>query len=536
LSPRELITTETEAELVVRSEEDRVIDARLLRWADIAHTSAGPERFARGAFRGTDPASVTLEAIGPHGAEPGVRLAGRGIACSEEDDGPHLSVRVSRTGAGDELLELVRDGVYRNVSLVAEPVSARVAADGVLERTRVNLVRLGVVERGAYQGANVLAVRSADMAIETPAAEPTTPTPDTATVIARGADPEGALEALRSEMVNRMTALEARGSSSAPSPLAAYASLGHYIIAAQSDPDAAVLLARVLADQTTVNNPGVMPPAFVRDVKGNLTAIREAIAAFGGGQSLGDSGMALEWPYYDGDLKTLVGKQAAEKTEITSVRVDLKRGTAPIVTFAGGSDISYQLIRRSSPSYVEAYGRIMLAGWALTTEAEFEGDLLAGATGSIVIDWLTATADAIRAAFFEASQAVKAATGSPASAALASSDVFAHLGGIPGLWPAPYGTQNIAGTATASTLAINVSGLAVIEAPFFPVNTMLFGNGSAAAWHEDGPFIATAEDVAKLGQNRAVWSMGATGIYLPAGLVASAAAAGTRRSSSTASK
>jgi hypothetical protein len=315
----------------------------------------------------------------------------------------------------------------------------------------------------------------------------------------------------------------------APAPLARWANLGDYIIAAQADPEVAVLLARALADQITTNSPGVTS-GITGEVRGLITSVREAIQAFGGSSPLGDSGMALEWPYYAGDLKTLVGKQTAEKTEITSVRVDLLRGTEPISTFAGGSDISYQLIRRSRPSYVEAYGRIMLAGWALATEAAFEGDLLTGATGTVVIDWLTANADAVRAAFFSASQAVKAATGAPASAALASSDVFAHLGGLVGLWPASYGTQNVAGTATASTLAINVSGLAVIEAPFFPVNSMVFGNPSAAAWAEDGPFIATAEDVAKLGQNRAVWSMGATGIYLPAGLVKSTPVVGTRSS------
>ena len=31
--------------------------------------------------------------------------------------------------------------------------------------------------------------------------------------------------------------------------------------------------------------------------------------------------------------------------------------------------------------------------------------------------------------------------------------------------------------------------------------------------------VATAEDVARLGQNARIWSMGATGIFVPAGLV-----------------
>jgi hypothetical protein len=51
----ELLTRELDAEFEVRSEPDRIIEARLLRWGDVAQTPQGPERFVRGAFRGIDP-------------------------------------------------------------------------------------------------------------------------------------------------------------------------------------------------------------------------------------------------------------------------------------------------------------------------------------------------------------------------------------------------------------------------------------------------------------------------------------------------
>jgi hypothetical protein len=42
--------------------------------------------------------------------------------------------------------------VYRRVSVVFEPVpgGSRLTRDGITERTRANLARVGVVERGAY--------------------------------------------------------------------------------------------------------------------------------------------------------------------------------------------------------------------------------------------------------------------------------------------------------------------------------------------------------------------------------------------------
>jgi hypothetical protein len=232
--------------------------------------------------------------------------------------------------------------------------------------------------------------------------------------------------------------------------------------------------------------------------------------------------MNLNWPYVDPALNidNVVAVQAAQKTEINSVLVKILTGVSPIATFAGGSDVSYQLIRRSDPSYREAYLRILNIAYARETEAAFEAALLAGATSTGVLT-ATATADQVRAFLFAASATVEDNTGAPATVDLVSSVEFARLGGLAGLWPSAYGTQNIAGTAQADTLKVNVSGLPIVRAPFLTGNTHLVTNSEAAGWHEDGPFPISAEDVAKLGQNIAVWGMGATAIYIPKGIVKS---------------
>ena len=525
------------AELLVRSAAERIIEVRAVPWDVVADTPDGRESFARGAFEGTDPESVTLEAIGPHGADPGVRLAGRSVGLEDRDDGQYARFLVSRTRDGDELLELARDRVYRGASVVFTPLEERAAADGVTVRTRAELVRVGIVERPAYAGAEVLAVRSEDahpMTDEQAAPVAADTTSDNGVRVAADTpDMSARMDELRTDLIARMTSLEASsGRRGGQHILARWSGFGEYLKDASGDPEQAVLLARALADQKLATNPGVAGPSFLTDVKGVMDASRPAIEATGGPGPLGASGMSLHWPYFAGDLGALVGKQSAEKTEITSVVVNLLDGNAPIETFAGGSDVSYQLIRRSSPSYLEAYGRIMLAGWALTTEREYEDDLEAGATGTMTGD--ISSDAATRATFFEGSAKVRSATGAPASAVLVASDVFAALGAV--LTPGAYGTANLTGTAQASTLQVNVSGLAVVEAPYLTSGVAIFTNDRAAQWHEDGPFIATAEDVAKLGQNRAYWSMGATGIFIPAGLVKATAivlplASGESRSS-----
>jgi phage head maturation protease len=541
MPPDELLTRELGGELMVRSEPDRVIEARLLRWGEVADTPQGRERFIRGAFRGIDPGSIALEAIGGHG-EIGARLAGRGIELEERDDGPYAAFRVSRTVAGDELLELARDGVYRSVSVVFAPVDGgtRIARAGVLERTRASLARVGIVERGAFPSAQVLAVRSADMpATETPTPpDPPEPTPDPpapsamppgtgVATLSRSADGGHGLEELRTEMLGRMIALEARPGGAGASPLARWSTFDAYAAAVYAEP----LLARALVDQLTTDNPGVMPPSWVTDIAGILARPRPAIAALGGPRSLGDSGMELDWPYLDPalDLDTVVAVQAAEKTDIASVKVKILKGTSPIVTYAGGSDVSYQLIRRSRPAYREAYLRILAICYARATEAAFETALEAGAAGSAVLA-ADADANAVRAFLFGASDAVEEATGSPATVDLVSSAEFARLGGLRDLAPAPYGTSNISGTADAASLRISISGLPIIKAPFLTGNTHLVTNGEAAGFHEDGPFPISAEDVAKLGQNVAIWGMGATALTVPAGIVKSTLVVGATAS------
>lgn len=123
---------------------------------EINHGRPYRESIRAGAQGELDPATVTLES-GRHGGE----LVGRGIEARETPEGLWMALRVSRTQAGNELLELARDRVYRSMSAVFRPVREIVRGDGVTERTAIDLRRVAVLETGAYPGAQVTAVRSA---------------------------------------------------------------------------------------------------------------------------------------------------------------------------------------------------------------------------------------------------------------------------------------------------------------------------------------------------------------------------------------
>jgi hypothetical protein len=105
---------------------------------------------------------------------------------------------------------------------------------------------------------------------------------------------------------------------------------------------------------------------------------------------------------------------------------------------------------------------------------------------------------------------------------LVSTALFSKIGSFTTFFPAPYSVQNVSGVATASTLDVNVSGLRVVRAKWLDTDVdrhAIVLNGEAARWVEDGPRLATAENVSKLGRDVAIYGYGATAVYLPAGVV-----------------
>lgn len=438
---------------------------------------------------------------------------------TDDGDGPTVELTISPTAAGRDLLAHLASGVIRAVSMELEPVTVERAGD-LLTRVRSMVHGVAFAFRPQLDTA-VLNIRGdpptnhpegeppmSDTALLRDTAPPAVaPAPIVATVDADTLD--RAIEDLRREVLTRDVPV------SAGHPALKFRSLEAWAEESWKSPETAGLLSRALADQITANNPGVVPPAWVTEVFGVVDAGRPTITAIGT-KPLPPSGMEVDWPYFAGDLKTLVGEQLTQKSAITSVRVDLLRASVPLRTFAGGSDLSYQLIRRSSPSYRDAYLRIMMAAYAAVTDMAAATAAVAAAGTPLALDAAgDTTGSALAGVLFEGSAAVEAATGSPASFALASTDVFIGYGGA--LNP-QYGLQGQA-TANASTLTVNVSGLTLTHDPYLAAGTILEGNRSAASWWEDGPFAVTAEDVEKLGQNVAVWGMGNFGAPVPAGLV-----------------
>lgn len=483
------------------------------------------------------PAPGRVPVYDSHDPVTGARGALVGVLEDVEDTpaglaGTVVLAQLGRAAEVAELATLVDVGLSAEVDAFDTPPPA----DGVVRRSRGTLTGLALIlppHRPAYADARVTALRQGEPPMptmtdlppdpDTPPEDPPEPDPEDARAVMRqNVVPLDRVRELVAEEVTRSALRHPSSTPPAGGPLTAFRSFAEYTRAAFDDPT----LFRALADQVTTDNPGVIPPGWVKEVFGILDHSSPLVAHLR--RPAPASGMDVSWPFFDGDLYALVAAQATEKTAITSVKVSLKKGTEPLATYAGGSDLSYQLIRRSDPSYLDAYMRIMAAAYAAVTGRVFATDLLAGSAMHVLLDPATATVDAAAAAIFEASTDVARATGTPASIIAAGDAMFVALGKAAltvqaGVAP---------GSASAAALSVNYAGLSVVFDPALPVGTAVATNRTAAAWFEDGPFTVNAEDVEKLGRNVAVWGMGATGVTAPNGVVEISATAGATTSRS----
>jgi len=114
------------------------------------------EVFRKGVFRDVTRAANRVKLLFQHKTDTPI---GRATMLEERDGGLYGEFRISKTEAGDEALELVRDGVLSNLSVGFQPMKDE-KRGGVVNRIRAHLAEVSLVTFGAYgDAANIVAVR-----------------------------------------------------------------------------------------------------------------------------------------------------------------------------------------------------------------------------------------------------------------------------------------------------------------------------------------------------------------------------------------
>lgn len=421
-------------------------------------------------------------------------IIGKVTEMEESDDGLLIRAKISDTSLGNETLELVKDGAIRSFSVGFIPVVDE-KKDKTIIRKKVDLKEVSLVAFPAYDNAAVLAVREEKTSEETNMENTTDYSAEIAEVRNHAEELERRLDVIATAKTPEVPAVQFR-------------SYGEYVKGVAKGDEAALALHRTFTGADTSDT--VMKNAWVSDTVRILNAGRPTFSVFSSA-ALPADGNNVEYPVINTDTLA-VAEQAAEGDTLSYGKITLTSATAPIKTYGGYTDMSRQVVERSSVNYVDTAFRAMVAKYAATTNAAVRAKLIAEAANfntSALGAW---TATEIIDSLAEAATKVNGDTGLPLEFILVSSDVFRLIAKTVDGMDRPIlsntgATQNTYGSINPVGLTGSILGLPVVVDPSLAALSFYAGNSGALTTYESAgaPFRLNDEDITALTNSFSVY-------------------------------
>ena len=529
------------SDVEVRSVTRREMEVRLLPWDTAIETKQGPEMFVRGATVGTADDGVLLMGL-EHEAGVGLgqdgrptltrRVAGRSTKVWEADDGPHVLFRVARTQAGDEILALAEDRIVRGVSVEFTEVpggTATVKRNGrrVRVHSRVAISGASMTYRPAYgEQAAVLAVRSQEEGdapmgdtVNAPEVGAVTEPDDriAAAIESAFASIEArskAQEEVQTRFMERLERFEEHTRRDIQLPNAGPESKapdkGEWIKAVVG------LLTgdrlhdqqlRTLDDVITTDNPGVVPPAYLTEIIGVIDTARPFLSSTRR-LPTPDSGMSMVVPVIN--QRPTVAVQSSEKQEVDSTKTLIGTATFNAITIAGAGDLSIQIIKRSSPSFLNLWIELLGEAYAIESEDQALRALFNEIGGVGAGTALNPEDLNLGAAFVSSFDAIRRP---PDTIWLSTQAVGEFIDAKASTTNQPMYPGLRASATAAGGIEGVISGLRPVHVPSLDAHGAyaLVGPSSGFAWAEDGTYTLQVDVPSKAGRDVAL-----VGILFPA--------------------
>lgn len=484
------------------------------------------ERVAKGAVRDSDGALLLWRHDEP---------IGKLTAARDTKAGWEIDARISETARGDEAYVLLRDGVVDRLSIGFEPIEHEEHRDPetdhlTITRTNIRVREVSLVPFPAYSDAAVSAVRSASVSVREAVNKEGVPSMDEDTITA--AD----LTEVR-ESIEDLTRRFDTFTPTPPAPVADTRSAGEYIKAlAAGDAEtvrayeAMVQQERAYTGSTTADLGATLKPGWVGDLTRIFDASTGVLADTFSTGKLPDSGMTIEYAELASNTIT-VEEQAAEGDDIAFGKVQLTTKTAPVKTYAGGTQLTRQEIERATIGVLNtsldalamaagvrkkivlraAYNTLVTARKAVAANA---GVVVLGATlaASTAGHWEDALIDA----------AIKyEALNLPLENLLVSGSVFKKLRSltVSGERVMQVAKDNSSGTLNLRGLTGDLAGLPVKLDSGQAGDEAVFTNSRALRQYETGLVHLSDENIVNLSKAFAVYKYGAIAAEIPAGVV-----------------
>jgi len=446
------------AELTANVEE-RTISGKIVPagTGEIGNTSAGRVVFEKGAIAlPEDPKTIKL--LNQHDMK---QPLGKATSFTTDDDGIYASFKISRSNRGTEALILAEEGLQSGLSVGVEVVKSKMKA-GVMHVSAANLFEVSLVTEPAFKSAQVIDVAAEDTPEAVEEIQPTESetavenTPETVAAPVEAA----AVEAAR-PVVTATTFVRER---IAPITSAQY--LEANIKAALGD-DEARRTVRAADDSTSTNTGLTLAPhlnTFITDTFTGRPAFDAVTRA-----ALVESGMSFTVP------RLYVNASSADTAPTVA---DTNEGSAPSETgmtsaydtvtvekFSGLQRVSFELVDRSSPAFMELMMTELRKAYEKATDAALIAKFISAGTAATNVATTAAGLQSFIAV--EGAAAYKGTGGDFANKLVASTDQWAAIAGYAdttgrALYSAQGPTYNASGTAVATSVRGGVLGTDLI--------------------------------------------------------------------------
>jgi HK97 family phage prohead protease len=336
-----------EASSIECSEERREISGKIVPMGtgEIGNTNLGGVVFEAGSIEINDPSKIKL--LSQHDMKKPV---GRMVTATVRPDGIYATFKLSRSTGGNDALVMAQEGLVSGLSIGAEIIASKPSRDGHTVVTAAKLKEVSLVTEPAFKSAQVLEIAAEE--VEVPAENPTTesePVVEETTTSVEAPAVEAAAEEAARPTVAASHYVKER-----VAPITSAQYLEANIKAALGDDDARRVVRA--ADDSTSTNTGLTLPQHLNNFITDTFSGRPAFNAATRG-ALVDSGLSFTVP-------RMYTNAAVPNTAPTVADTD--EGAAPSETgmtsaydtvtinkFSGLQRISFELIDRSSPAFME---------------------------------------------------------------------------------------------------------------------------------------------------------------------------------------
>ena len=492
--------------------ENRTITGTIVPFGMAGNTSAGAVVFEFGSFQQFKAEEIILNKEHSR-TDP----LGRGIAGSEviTPAGISMSFKIAPTTAGTDALIEAAEGLRPAFSIEASADEYTIDK-GVMRVSAATLQQVAHVTNPAFKSALITDVAASE--------EEASDTPETTEAAAEENQEETTME-------NETPEVEAAEEVTAPAVIQAAAPirtaprspivnatsyLEHSIKAAMGNEDSRQYVRA--ADESTTTNTGLTLAPHLQEFISNTIVGRPTIDAISQ-SALPASGMSFTIPKLT-QAPTVADVNEEGSPFGTPMTSDYL--TVNVNKFAGASQVSWELIDRSSPEFLNELLREMNAAYAKATDLAVNAALLSGGTDATAV---AAGADGLQSFIATESAAAYAGSGNFARNLIANTTNWAAIMGYQDGADRPLYTasqpMNAAGAVNGQSIVGSVLGANLFVDPHMGAGGdegMILLAPEAATWYES-PVRQVRVDVIGSGQIEvSVYGYGAIAVKKPLGV------------------